>query len=119
MHCRAARANTQARTRCPSRTRPHLLVRRHVHEAEGRQVVHERALQVRQRGQRVALARAAVSGAQMGGPLGTVDLVLADDNGYDHVFTFESFFIKYKSPAIGETLTLGSYKRPNVRIVTA
>lgn len=58
-------------------------------------------------------------GAQMGGPLGMADLVLTDDNGDEHVFSFESFFIKYKPPALGEALTLGVYTRPNVRIVTA
>jgi hypothetical protein len=64
-------------------------------------------------------AVASYSGAQMGGPLGMIDLILTDDNGDEHVFTFESFFIKYKSPAVGEALTLGFYKRPNVRIVAA
>jgi hypothetical protein len=58
-------------------------------------------------------------GPQLGGPLGMAELVLTDDNGDEHVFTFESFFIKYKSPAVGEALTLGVYTRPNVRIVAA
>jgi len=58
-------------------------------------------------------------GPQMGGPLGMRDLVLMDDNGDEHIFTFESFFIKYKAPAVGEALTLGVYARPNVRIVAA
>lgn len=58
-------------------------------------------------------------GTQMGGPLGMSDLVLTDDNGDDHVFTFESFFIRYKAPAIGEALTLGVYTRPNIKIVAA
>lgn len=56
-------------------------------------------------------------GAQMGGPLGMADLVLTDDNGDEHVFTFESFFIRYKAPAVGEALTLGVYTRPNEKIV--
>jgi hypothetical protein len=55
----------------------------------------------------------------MGGPLGTRDLILMDDNGDEHVFTFETFFIKYKPPAVGEALTPGVYSRPNVRIVAA
>lgn len=58
-------------------------------------------------------------GAQMGGPLGLCDLVLTDDNGEEHVFTFESFFIKYRGSVAGEALTLGFYSRPNVRIVAA
>jgi hypothetical protein len=64
----------------------------------------------------------AVSGycaTKLGGPLGMADLVLTDDNGEEHVFTFETFFIRYKPPAIGEALTLGVYTRPNVRIVAA
>lgn len=64
-------------------------------------------------------AVASYCGAQMGGPLGMIDLIITDDNGDEHIFTFESFFIKYKSPAVGEALTLGFYKRPNVRIVAA
>ena len=47
------------------------------------------------------------------------DLVLTDDNGDEHVFTFESFFIKYRPPAIGEALTLGVYARPNIKIIAA
>jgi hypothetical protein len=47
------------------------------------------------------------------------DLVLTDDTGDEHIFTFESFFIKYKSPAVGEALTLGVYTRPNIRIIAA
>lgn len=58
-------------------------------------------------------------GAQMGGPLGIADLMLTDDNGDEHVFTFESFFIRYKAPAIGEALTLGVYTRPKIKIVAA
>jgi hypothetical protein len=59
-------------------------------------------------------------GAQMGGPLGTANLVLTDDNGDDHIFTFETFFIKYKGNGPpGEALTLGVYTRPNVRIAAA
>jgi hypothetical protein len=64
-------------------------------------------------------AVASYCGAQMGGPLGMADLVLSDDNGDEHVFTFESFFIRYKAPAIGEALTLGVYSRPNAKIVAA
>lgn len=58
-------------------------------------------------------------GPQLGGPLGTHDLALMDDNGDEHIFTFETFFIKYKPPAIGEALTLGVYSRPNIKIVAA
>ena len=58
-------------------------------------------------------------GPQLGGPLGMADLVLMDDNGDEHVFTFESFFIKYKGQIPGEALTLGVYGRPNVKIVAA
>jgi hypothetical protein len=64
-------------------------------------------------------AASSYCGAQMGGPLGMADLILTDDNGDEHVFTFESFFIRYKSPGVGEALTLGVYSRPNVRIVAA
>jgi hypothetical protein len=56
---------------------------------------------------------------KLGGPIGMAELILTDDNGDEHVFTFESFFIKYKPPAVGEALTLGVYTRPNVRIVAA
>ncbi len=56
-------------------------------------------------------------GPQRGGPLGTAELILTDDNGNEHVFTFETFFIRYKAPALGEALTLGVYTRPNVRMV--
>ena len=58
-------------------------------------------------------------GPQLGGPLGMADLILTDDNGDEHVFTFESFFIKYKGPLAGEALTLGVYARPNVTIIAA
>jgi Zn-dependent peptidase ImmA (M78 family) len=58
-------------------------------------------------------------GAQRGGPLGASELVLIDDNGDEHVFAFETFFIRYKAPQMGEALTLGVYARPHVRIVAA
>lgn len=64
-------------------------------------------------------AIAGYCGPQLGGPLGAQDLVLKDDNGDEHVFAFESFFIRYKAPAIGEALTLGVYSRPLVRMVAA
>jgi hypothetical protein len=51
-------------------------------------------------------------GAQTGGKLGAADVVLSDDNGVQHVFSFETFFIRYKPPALGEALTLGVYVRP-------
>jgi hypothetical protein len=53
---------------------------------------------------------ASYCGAQGGGPLGSGEIILADDNGEKHVFSFESFFIKYKQG--GECLTLGYYLRP-------
>ena len=58
-------------------------------------------------------------GPQLGGPLGMADLALMDDNGEEHVFTFESFFIRYRGPVLGEALTLGVYTRPNVKIIAA
>jgi hypothetical protein len=64
-------------------------------------------------------AASSYCGAQMGGPLGIAELILTDDNGDEHVFAFEGFFIKYRSPAVGEALTLGVYARPNVRIIAA
>lgn len=57
------------------------------------------------------------SSTRMGGALGSADIVLTDDNGEDHIFTFESFFIRYKAPAIGEALTLGVYQRPHSRFI--
>ena len=50
--------------------------------------------------------------------MGAAEVVLADDNGVQHVFTFETFFIRYKGPALGEALTLGVYARPRQVIVT-
>jgi hypothetical protein len=58
-------------------------------------------------------------GPQLGGPLGMADLILMDDNGDELVFTFESFFIKYKGPIGGEAFTLGVYARPNVKTIAA
>lgn len=52
---------------------------------------------------------------KVGGPLGTAELILADDNGDEHIFAFETFFIRYRPPALGEALTLGSYSRPRIR----
>jgi hypothetical protein len=69
--------------------------------------------------QNLFAAAASYCGAQVGGPLGTAEVVLSDDNGDQHVFMFETFFIKYKPPAIGEALTLGAYCRPNIRMVAA
>jgi hypothetical protein len=56
-------------------------------------------------------------GSRRGGPLGAAELILQDDNGDEHIFTFETFFIRYKAPATGEALTLGLYARPNLRII--
>jgi hypothetical protein len=59
------------------------------------------------------------AGPQRGGPLGTAEIVLQDDNGDKHVFTFETFFIRYRAPALGEALTLGVYSRPSVQIIAS
>jgi hypothetical protein len=50
-------------------------------------------------------------GAQTGGRLGAAEVILPDDNGDLHVFAFETFFIRYKPPAMGEALTLGVHAR--------
>lgn len=52
-----------------------------------------------------------------GGPLGGNQLILMDDNGEEHLFEFETFFIKYKPPAKGDALTLGRYIQPYARSV--
>jgi hypothetical protein len=54
---------------------------------------------------------------KLGGPLGTAELILTDDNGDDHRFVFESFFIRYRAPAVGEALTIGVYRQPAARMV--
>lgn len=54
---------------------------------------------------------------KMGGHLGSAEVILTDDNGDDHIFNFESFFIRYKAPAVGEALTLGVYQRPYSRLI--
>ena len=56
---------------------------------------------------------------KMGGPLGTSALILTDDNGDEHEFIFETFFIRYKGTIPGEALTLGVYSRPHARILAA
>ncbi|MGH6677953.1 MAG: hypothetical protein ACREDL_03215 [Bradyrhizobium sp.] len=58
---------------------------------------------------------ASYCGAQSGGPLGARDLVLADDNGEEHIFAFETFFTRHKPPSPGEALTLGIYCKPYAR----
>lgn len=60
---------------------------------------------------------ASYCGAQSGGRLGAADVILSDDNGVQHVFSFETFFIRYKPPALGEALTLGVYSRPREALV--
>lgn len=50
-------------------------------------------------------------GSQNGGPLGNNELILADDNGDQHRFYFETFFNRY------DALTLGVYCRPEFRMV--
>jgi len=56
-------------------------------------------------------AAASYCNAKTGGHLGSAEVVLRDDNGNDHAFLFETFFIRYKPPAQGEALTLGVYSR--------
>ncbi len=51
-------------------------------------------------------------GAARGGPLGSADIVLHDDNGDPHVFSFET--VKW-----GYALTLGVYKGPHRSILAA
>ncbi len=48
-----------------------------------------------------------------GGPLGTEEVILYDDNGDPHVFRMETFFNRY------EALTMGVYVRPYAKIATA
>ncbi len=50
-------------------------------------------------------------GRQKGGPLGSRELILTDDNGDLHRFFFETFFNRY------DALTLGVYLRPEARAV--
>jgi Zn-dependent peptidase ImmA (M78 family) len=50
--------------------------------------------------------------AKNGGPLGSEEVILRDDNGEEHRFAFESFYIRYKPPALGEALTLGVHIGP-------
>jgi hypothetical protein len=52
-------------------------------------------------------------GSQGGGPLGQSELILADDNGDEHRFYFETFFNKY------DALTLGVYLGPEFRVIAA
>jgi hypothetical protein len=61
---------------------------------------------------------ASYCGAQTGGKLGAADVILADDNGARHVFSFETFFIRYKPPSTGEALTLGVYRRPHEVLIS-
>jgi len=51
-------------------------------------------------------------GAQRGGPLGTAELILTDDNGDQHRFSFETFFNRY------DALTLGICLSPVAWVVT-
>ena len=57
--------------------------------------------------------------AKNGGPLGSADVILRDDNGDQHVFMFESFYIRYKPPAVGEALTLGVHAHAAKQLVSA
>lgn len=58
-------------------------------------------------------AVAGYCGSQGGGPLGSSELILTDDNGDQHRFYFETFFNRY------DALTLGIYLKPEIRIVAA
>lgn len=58
-------------------------------------------------------AIAGYCGAQSGGPLGSCELVLIDDNGDQHRFYFETFF------AYWDALTLGVYVKPEIQMVAA
>jgi hypothetical protein len=58
-------------------------------------------------------AVASYCGAQTGGPLGSSEMILTDDNGDQHRFYFETFFNRY------DALTLGVYLKPEVRIIAA
>jgi len=58
-------------------------------------------------------AVAGYCGAQSGGPLGSCELVLIDDNGDQHRFYFETFF------AYWDALTLGVYVKPEIQMVAA
>ena len=51
-------------------------------------------------------------GSQRGGPLGTSELILTDDNGDNHRFCFETFYNRY------DALTFGVYLRPEPCTVT-
>lgn len=56
-------------------------------------------------------AVAGYCGSHSGGPLGTAELILTDDNGDQHRFVFETFFNRY------DALTLGVYLRPEMRVL--
>lgn len=58
-------------------------------------------------------AVAGYCGSQGGGPLGSNELILTDDNGDQHRFYFETFFNRY------DALTLGIYLKPETRIIAA
>ena len=49
--------------------------------------------------------------------MGAGELILTDNNGEKHLFSFETFFIRYPPPAVGEALTLGVYIRPYARLI--
>ncbi|MDE2578596.1 MAG: DUF955 domain-containing protein [Hyphomicrobiales bacterium] len=69
--------------------------------------------------QELFAAIASYCAPKMGGPLGQSLLILKDDNGDEHEFAFETFFIRYKGSIPGEALTLGVYMRPHARIIAA
>jgi len=54
---------------------------------------------------------AAYCGRQSGGKLGSDDIIIGDDNGDRHHFAFTSFHFHY------QTLTLGVYQKPYIKLV--
>jgi Zn-dependent peptidase ImmA (M78 family) len=64
----------------------------------------------------------AVCNRKSGGPLGTEEVQLTDNNGDRHEFVFETFCFKYKQSdgSVGfQVLTLGVYKRALSRVIVA
>jgi len=63
-----------------------------------------------------------VCNRRSGGPLGTKEVELADNDGGRHEFVFESFCYRYKQPAGSagfQVLTLGVHRRKMTRVIYA
>lgn len=63
-----------------------------------------------------------VCNSRSGGPLGTKEVELADNDGGRHEFVFESFCYRYKQPAGSagfQVLTLGVHRRKMTRVIYA